>query len=299
MKNNNKILKGMPIYLYIITFFVYLASITIVLIFYNSILSNQDTERYRFCDIEFKIAVGNESFSKFEQYIEQNLTGVLNVSLLCKNNMGTYNLAEKEILNDKDDLVVYGAHPYIIEHGSDVNLEPNNLYNIVVVEFENNVSKKDIRLIKKYVKKLDKGADITYKNTGKWLWQNIEFYKYMVVMILGIVLFAVSSIILILRSWIEKEKKRIAVYILCGADNEFLRKHYIQNYFFVIAFSYIFALIIILTGSKFVIHIDNISECILPAFLGFIVACLNYLLFSFELKKQLSKNFMSLWRKCL
>lgn len=298
MKEKNKILKKMPAYIYVITFCIYLASFVIVLIFNNSIFVDQDMERYHFCDIVFKENVSQDMLNEIEQYVDKRID-VLNFVALRDTQMGTYELIQGKIAAGDGELVAYGSQPFFVEVNKSGELGFAEQINTAVIEFKHDVSLKDVKIIKKFLN--DKGikAKVLYTNTAIWLWQNIEFYKYMVIMVLGIVVFAESSIMLILKSWFEKEKKRIAVYILCGADNKVLKNKYVKNYTKTIAFSYLLAACVLVAIAIIWNRIGSVLECVLPGICGLVIAAVNYIIFLLQMKNELSKNFISLWRKSL
>lgn len=259
----------------IVTMLVYGATQVMLTYYYHNIISNQDVERYNQCEISLKKPIAISELSHVEDYCIQNIPDY-DMSAYVVDEVDGFNIIavkqgdEAKLCKDAEvlkadqaivmsvflpifeemysgyigistsNVVVCGCTPFFVGAIVSVEFVKSEAVSSMVISCTKPITHSDRVKIKKAFKEINVDAHISYMTEFKWMLGNVEYYKASVILGLGIVIFALLSIGILVSYMIQKQKKEIIVFMLCGANLRHLRRFYIGEYMFMQLLSLLF-----------------------------------------------------------
>ncbi|MCM1398061.1 MAG: hypothetical protein NC225_01115 [Clostridium sp.] len=249
----------------IVTMLVYGATQVMLTYYYHDIISNQDEARYNQCEISIAEPITVDMLSWVEPFCTENISDYEMAAYVVDEMDGMYVIAvksgdEAKICKDAKALeageaivmsyflpifeakysgyrcietssvMVCGCTPFFV--GAVVSAKSAETMSVgtMILACTRPMTHSDKSKIKKAFEGRNIDCDISYMTEFKWLLENVGFYKATVILGLGIVIFALLSIGILVSYMIQKQKKEIIVFMLCGANIKHLQRFYIGEY---------------------------------------------------------------------
>lgn len=316
----------------IVTMLVYGVTQVMLTYYYHDIISNQDETRYNQCEISFSEPVAVSELSYVEDYCIQNIPDY-DMSAYIVDEVDGFNIIavkrgdEAKLCKDAEvlkadqaivmsvflpifeemysgyigiatsNVVVCGYTPLLVGAIVSVDSAKSEAVSSMVISCTKPITRSDMVKLKKAFKDINVDAHISYMTEFKWLLGNVEYYKVSVILGLGIVIFALLSIGILVSYMIQKQKKEIIVFMLCGANIRHLRQFYIGEYLFMQLLSLLLG-----CGAAFImVRFMGIFEFndvyVLPFILCIIISICCGLMEVITINRLLRKDINVQWRK--
>ncbi|MCM1171518.1 MAG: hypothetical protein NC393_05245 [Clostridium sp.] len=314
----------------IVTMLVYGATQVMLTYYYHDIISNQDETRYNYCEISFTEPVVISELSHVESYCIHNIPNY-DMSAYVVDEVDGFNIIavkqghearlckDVEVLKADEAIVmsvffpifdelysgykviatsnvmVCGCRPFLV--GAIITLESaeSEAVSSMVISCTKPITHSDRVKIKKAFKDID--VDISYMTEFKWLLGNVEYYKASVILGLGIVIFALMSIGILVSYTIQKQKKEIIVFMLCGANIRHLRRFYIGEYMLMQLLSLLLGCGGAFIMERFMGIFEFNDVYVLPLILCIIISICCGLVEVMTINRLLKRDIIVQWRK--
>lgn len=316
----------------IVTMLVYGATQVMLTYYYHDIISNQDEARYNQCEISFVEPITVGTLSWIEDYCTENIPDYDMSAYVVGEMAGVHVIAvksgdEAKVCKDAkvlkadeaivmpdflpifeeqysgygcigtSNVMVCGCTPFFVGAVVSVKSAEQMSVGTMVIACTRPMTHSDRNKIKKAFKDRKIDCDVSYMTEFKWLLENVGFYKASVILGLGIVIFALLSIGILVSYMIQKQKKEIIVFMLCGANIKHLRQFYIGEYMIMQVISLLLGcgLAFILVRFAGIFEFHNVY--VLPLIFCIMISVFCGLMGGIMINRLLKKDINTHWRK--